>query len=90
MQELNAILEQYVDVPKAQSLPNMKYISTPTGCMTPENQEEFELMIAELYKGQRYEFDTNEYEQQRQSLEEFLFYRKKFEQSQKNVTHADK
>ena len=33
--------------------------------MSAENYEEFQFMIQELYKGQRYEFDTGDYEKQR-------------------------
>lgn len=65
MKELNTLLESYVEVPRASSLPKYKYIPTPPGSITSENYEEFQFMIAELYKGSRYEFDTNDYEKQR-------------------------
>jgi hypothetical protein len=66
MKELNQLLEQYVEVPRAASLPKLKYIPTPMGSMTQENQEEFEIMMAEIYKfTSRYEYDTTEYERHR-------------------------
>jgi hypothetical protein len=66
-------------VPRSVSLPKLKYIPTPTDSLSPEGQEEFELMMQEIYKGNRYDFDISEYERHRQQLEDFLFYRKKFE-----------
>ena len=51
------MLEQYIEVPKAQSLPRLKYIPTP-GDLSPENEEEFELMMREFYRHSRYAYDT--------------------------------
>ncbi len=39
--------------------------------------------MSEFYDGNRYTYDTEDYEKQKMQLEEFLFYRRKFEQSQK-------
>jgi hypothetical protein len=35
----------------------MKYIPTP-GDLSPENEEEFELMMREFYRHSRYAYDT--------------------------------
>lgn len=43
--------------------------------------------MSEFYKGNRYTYDTESYERTKQQLEEFLFYRKKFEQSQRAATN---
>lgn len=79
---LNDMLEDYVDVPRAASLLNMRYIPTPTKrrSLSPsgmDNQyssgdddlddEEFQYMLAELYKRPtRYELDVSNYERPRQ------------------------
>jgi len=73
------MLEEYIETPKPHSLPRLKFIPSPTGNMTPENEEEFKFLMSEFYKGERYTYDTNEYEREKLHLEEFLFYRKKFE-----------
>lgn len=65
MRDLNQMLEEYVEVPKAGSLPKYKYIPSPTGEMSPDNEEEYALMMQELYSGSRYEFDTSDYERSR-------------------------
>lgn len=52
------MLEQYIEVPRAFSLPKLKYIPSPTGAITPENEEEFQFLMNELYKGQRYTYET--------------------------------
>jgi hypothetical protein len=77
---MNDMLEDYVDVPRAQSLLNMRYIPTPTRrrSLSPsgiDNQyssgddlddEEFQYMVAELYKRPtRYELDVSQYERPR-------------------------
>lgn len=41
MKHLNEMLEQYVEVPRGHSLPKLKYIPSPTGDLTPENEEEY-------------------------------------------------
>ena len=82
MRDVNQMLEQYIEVPRAQSLPKMKYIPTP-GDLSPENEEEFELMMQEFYRNSRFTYDTTEYEKFKAHLEEFQHYRKKFEQSQR-------
>jgi hypothetical protein len=65
------MLEEYVDVPRATSLLNMRYIPTPTKRRRQssdddqfssgddgQDDEEFQYMIAELYKrSTRYELD---------------------------------
>jgi len=89
MQELNQMLEQYIETPKPQSLPRLKYIPSPTGAMTPENQEEFQFLMNEFYKGNRYTYDTENYERNKLQLDEFLFYRRKFEQSQRAAMASD-
>lgn len=66
MLELNQMLEQYIETPKAHSLPRLKYIPSPTGALTPENQEEFEFLMSEFYKGNRYTYDTESYEHTKQ------------------------
>ncbi len=64
--ELNNMLEDYVDVPRATSLLNLRYIPTPTKRRThsgndlqseddgdnldEEEEEEYQYMLAELYK----------------------------------------
>jgi hypothetical protein len=40
----------------------MKYIPSPHGELSPENEEEFKFLMSEIYKGQRYTIDTDEYE----------------------------
>lgn len=90
------MLENYVEVPRATSLLNLKYIATPTrkrsssfedhnssDCEADEqDEEEFKYMIEELYKrSSRYELDINEYEIPRQQMIEYVAYRRRFEQS---------
>ena len=74
------MLEEYVDVPRASSLLNMRYIPTPTRRRQHssddeqfssgddgQDDEEFKYMIAELYKRPtRYELDIQQYEKPRQ------------------------
>jgi murein DD-endopeptidase MepM/ murein hydrolase activator NlpD len=92
------MLEDYVDVPRATSLLNMRYIPTPTkrsahsgvdlqsddgDHLDEEEEEEYQYMLAELYKRPtRYELDLSQYERPRQQLLEYVSYRGKFEQSQ--------
>ena len=83
MRELNQMLEQLIEVPKAHSLPRKKYIRSPSASMTPEQDEEFRFLVAEFYKGNRYTYETEDYEKWKVQLQEFLFYRRKFEQSQR-------
>lgn len=45
------MLEEYIETPKPHSLPKLKYIPSPTGIMTPENEEEFQFLMSEIYKG---------------------------------------
>lgn len=45
------MLEEYIETPKPYSLPKLKYIPSPTGIMTPENEEEFQFLMSEIYKG---------------------------------------
>jgi len=41
IQHVNQMLEQYIEMPKPQSLPRLKYIPSPTGSLSAENEEEF-------------------------------------------------
>ena len=40
MKQLNEMLEQFVEVPRAHTMPKLKYIPSPKGNMTPENEED--------------------------------------------------
>jgi hypothetical protein len=44
-----------------------------------ENQEELERLMSKYNSNPDYEYDIAEYEKYKTHLEEFLFYRKKFE-----------
>jgi hypothetical protein len=69
------MLETYVDVPRATSLLNMRYIPTPTRHRSTDSDQQefdsadeadFEMMLAELYsRPSRYELDIAEYERSR-------------------------
>lgn len=63
MRELNEMLEQFVEVPRAQSMPRRKYIASPS--MSPEHEEEFKFLLSEFYKGNRYTLDEEECEKWR-------------------------
>lgn len=57
-----------MEVPKALSLPRQKYIPTPDD-LSPENEEEFEFLMQEFYKGSRYAYDIEEYEHYKVNLD---------------------
>jgi len=92
IQELNEMLSNYVEVPRAQSLLNMRYIPTPPRHRSHDDDfenmsngdmmddEEYELMLVELYRrSSRYELDMGEYERGRLNMVEYVTYRRKFE-----------
>lgn len=96
MLELNQLLNQHIELPKPHSTPKQNYIPSPD--MRPEaihdeNLTEIErqnLMQQQLYFEQtgiqvkgRYEYNIKEVQDRKQLMDEFKFYRKKFEKSQR-------
>jgi hypothetical protein len=96
MREINNILMQYIEVPRPHSDPRKILIPSPD--MRPEallnenltDAERQQLHQYQLYfkeTGQRipsqYQYDLKEVGVRKQQLQEFLFYRKKFEKSQR-------
>jgi hypothetical protein len=93
IKELNEMLENYVDVPRAASLLNLRYRPTPTRNRSSSfdqeesnhefddlDDEEFSYLLQELYSRKtRYELNLSEYERPRHQLVEYLGYRRKFE-----------
>lgn len=69
------MLEQFVDVPRSFSLPKIKYNNHLHGL----EFEEIDILMNENETDSKYEYDIQEYEKFKNSLEEFLFFRKKFE-----------
>jgi hypothetical protein len=77
MKELNEMLEQYIPVPRSMSLPRIKYQSHLPEDL--DSEEDLDLAMAKLSADPGYEYDISDYEKYKTHLEEFLFYRKKFE-----------
>ena len=104
MREINDLLREYIEVPTAHSLPKKCYIPSPD--MRPEalhdenltpQQREHLLQQQMLYQQTglklqgRYEYDLRDVQEKKMQMDEFKFYRKKFEKSQraKAVNTAD-
>lgn len=94
MREINKILEEYIEVPRAHTLP--KHVFHPSPDLRPEalaDENLTELQKTQLIEAQlfyqesgikiphRYEYDIKEVQHRKQAIEEFVFYRKKFEKS---------
>jgi hypothetical protein len=77
------MLEQYVEVPRPMTVPRMRYIPSPDAETIFESEQEFQMIMTSLAHGQRYTLDTNEFKKSNQLLHDYLFYRRKFEQSQR-------
>jgi len=78
IRKLHQHLGQTIDIPRSLSIPRMKFNPSPD----PRNGEEEEdrTMVPMEIKG-RCELDLLDYQEHRLKLEEFLLYRKKYEQS---------
>lgn len=103
MREINKILEEYIEVPRAHSLP--KRVFHPSPDLRPEalanenltDMQRTQLIEAQMYYQERgikmphrYEYDIKDVQQRKQAIEEFVFYRKKFEKSQRaKAANAD-
>ena len=96
MREINKILEEYLKVSRAHSLPKRVFHPSPDlrpEALADENLTEMQrtqLAQAQMYYPEtginiphRYEYDLKDVQQRKQSIEEFVFYRKKFEKSQR-------
>lgn len=82
MREINKILETYVEVPRGMSVPKLKYNehlhrSQMKGSSDKKDFRAKEISIME--EDSQYEYDVQEYEKFKAQLEEFLYFRKKFE-----------
>lgn len=75
------MLEQHVEVPRPLTEPRMRYIPSPDSETVFESEQEFQMIMTSLAHGQRYTLDTNEYKRNCQMLHDYLFFRRKFEQS---------
>lgn len=96
MREINIILEEYIEVPRAHSLPKKVFHPSPDlrpEALADENLTDIQrnqLLEAQMFYQEsgikiphRYEYDIEVVQKKKQAIEEFVFYRKKFEKSQR-------